>query len=281
MTNGKGKIRLQVKVLSSIFFLSLFGLLLSCQTVGRSNLTQELTMYCAAGLKPAVEQIAKAYQTEYGVKVNLQYGGSGTLLSNISIAKRGDLYLAADESYIEKAKQKGLVTETQPLVFLRPVIAVALGNPWKIEVLEDLKNVQIKLAFANPDAASIGRITKSILMKKNEWDNFSSFITVMKPTVNDLANDLKIGTIDAAIIWDAVANQYPEIDYIIPDGWAEYEQKTTVGILKFTENSQAALKFLRYLSASDKGLATFSALGYSPIDGGLWEEKTGSITHRE
>ena len=55
-----------------------------------------LLVYCAAGIKAPVEAIALAYEKEFGVKVQLQYGGSGTLLSNLRVAKTGDLFVAAD-----------------------------------------------------------------------------------------------------------------------------------------------------------------------------------------
>ncbi|MDZ4287757.1 MAG: substrate-binding domain-containing protein, partial [Prosthecobacter sp.] len=50
-----------------------------------------LVVYCGAGLKKPVEDVAKQYESEFGIKVDLQYGGSGTLLSQIRVAKRGDL----------------------------------------------------------------------------------------------------------------------------------------------------------------------------------------------
>jgi molybdate transport system substrate-binding protein len=263
-----------MKILARISHLFFFCLIFSCQGNTIYSSSQELTMYCAASMKPAVEQIAKTYQKEYGIKVNLQYGGSGTLLSNLTIVKRGDLYLAADESYMKNAVERGLVEETQPLVYLKPVIAVAVTNPHNIFGLNDLKSNKLRFAIANPDAASIGRITKKILTETGWSEELSPFIAVMKPTVNELANDIKIGSIDAAIIWDAVANQYPELEYISVLEWDRYKQQTVVGILKSSENKATSLNFLRYLSASNKGLATFSALGYNPIEGQLWKENT-------
>ena len=38
-----------------------------------------------------------------GVKVQLQYGGSGTLLSSLRVRPAGDLFIAADESYIRES----------------------------------------------------------------------------------------------------------------------------------------------------------------------------------
>lgn len=260
-----------MKGIFNICLTSIVAGLLACQGPAQ-NTQDELTMYCAAGMKPAVEKIAKAYKEEYGIHVNLQYGGSGTLLSNLQVAKQGDIYLAADESYISKARERGLLDETQPLAFLKPVLAVAANNPLNIQSIEDLKNDDIKLSIANPEAASVGKLTQKMLEESGDWESLKGYINVMKPTVNEVANDIKLGTVDAGIIWDAVAVQYPELDFIELPKWEKFAQQVTVGILKSTKNPTAALKFLRYLSAKDRGLETFAALGYKPVDGDPWEE---------
>ena len=90
----------------SLILLSL--LLVTLYSCGPQEGKKEtLVFYCAAGMKPPVSEIVKQYQKEYGVDIQVQYGGSGTLLSNIRVVKRGDLYLAADKSYIEKAREYG------------------------------------------------------------------------------------------------------------------------------------------------------------------------------
>jgi molybdate transport system substrate-binding protein len=71
-----------------------------------------LVLYCAAGVNPPVAEVVKDYQNELGVTVSVQYGGSGTLLSNLRVAQTGDLYLAADASYIQIAREQGLIAET-------------------------------------------------------------------------------------------------------------------------------------------------------------------------
>jgi molybdate transport system substrate-binding protein len=50
-------------------------------------------------VNPPVAEVVKDYQDQLGVTVSVQYGGSGTLLSNFRVAQTGDLYLAADASY--------------------------------------------------------------------------------------------------------------------------------------------------------------------------------------
>ena len=119
-----------------------------------------LLLFCAAGLKLPVEAVAREYEQAFGVQVQLQYGGSGTLLSNLRVADVGDLFLAADESYINSARALGLLAETIPLARQRPVIAVARGNPKNIRTLDDLRRTDVRVAMANPEAASIGRTVR-------------------------------------------------------------------------------------------------------------------------
>lgn len=233
---------------------------------------KSITVYCAAGIKPAIEKIAREYHSQYGIQIHLQYGGSGTLLANLMIARQGDLYLAADESYIEKAVKKGLLNEIQPLAYIQPVIAFAKGNPLKINKVADLKRHDIKLAIANPEAASIGKVTKTMLLKNGDWEEVFRNVTTTKPTVNEVANDIKIGTIDIGIIWDAVARQYESIEYIKVPEWKNHQQQVTIGVLKTSKAPEEALKFMRYLSANNKGLQVFKNQGYEPIKGDVWEE---------
>ena len=61
----------------------------------------KLTVYCAAGLKRPVEAVAAQYREEFGVEVALQYGGTGTLLSQLRVANRGDVFIAADQGAVE------------------------------------------------------------------------------------------------------------------------------------------------------------------------------------
>lgn len=247
--------------------------LILCAGCGKENARESLLFYCAAGMKPAADPIVRDYAEKYKVDVQVQYGGSGTLLSNIRIAKRGDLYLAADMSYIREAKKFGLIDEIQPVAYLKPVIAVKAGNPKNIRSLADLSRPDVSVAIANPDAASVGRLTQKMLTGLGMWDSLKDRFKVLKPTVNEVANDVKIGSVDAGIIWDATGNQYPEIQNINVPEFEEYKEQVTVAVLKSTTNSAAALRFIRYLSARDRGLLIFKELGYSVVNGDKWEEE--------
>ena len=50
---------------------------------GSESEPKELRLYCGAGIRPPVAQMAEAFEREHGVKVAVDYAGSEVLLSKI------------------------------------------------------------------------------------------------------------------------------------------------------------------------------------------------------
>ena len=239
-----------------------------------ANKGAPLLVYCAAGMRKPMTAIAKSYEDQYGVKVNLQFAGSGVLLSNVASSRSGDLFLSADLSYIEIAREKKLLTDAIPTCFLTAGLAVQKGNPLGITSLLDLRDrPDLRLVIANPEAASVGKFTKKILSKAGLWEAISARTLAMKPTVNEIANDVKLGSADVAIVWGAVARQYPELEFInVPE--FDLETKTVaIGILNSAKVPADAFRFARYASSRDKGLRHFKDTGYKVVDGDKWQPR--------
>ena len=91
---------------------------------GGGSPREALLVYCAAGLKPAVEAAAKDYEREQRVPVQLQYGGSGTLLNNLKVARRGDVFIPADGGFVDLGRSQGLLAEVLPVARMTALIAV-------------------------------------------------------------------------------------------------------------------------------------------------------------
>lgn len=261
-------------VLASLVVVVALVALLVSRERGRqqASAARELVFYCAAGVQPPVAEAARQYEKEHGVAIRLQYGGSGTLLNNLQVARRGDLYLAADDTYLELARQKGVLAESLPLATMRPVIAVPRANPKRITSIRDLMAPGVRVALGNPDAASIGRQTRLALEATGEWEALRQHVErsgVFKPTVPEVANDIVIGAVDAGIVWDATAAQYPALMAIPAPAFADSRQSISVGVLTFSEQPTDALRFARYLN-STIGNAIFRKHGYEPVDGDEW-----------
>ena len=235
----------------------------------------ELLMYCAAGMRYPLERIAKQYEEEYGVRVNLQYGGSNTLLNQLEVNKSGDLYLAGDASYVRLAEEKGLTVEAFPLAVMKPVIAVQAGNPKKIQGVADLTREDVKVALGDPNAAAVGKKTRKLLAASGHWPDLEPRVTqsgVFKPTVNEIANAVKLGSVDAGIIWDSTVVQYGQLSAIEAPELDPGAANVEVSIVKFSKTPRAAIKFARYVASRDRGLEIFRASGFTTVDGDAWDE---------
>jgi molybdate transport system substrate-binding protein len=231
----------------------------------------DLTLYCAAGIQPPVQELLAKFEKECGIQVRVQYGGSGQLLSALQLARRGDLFLTGDTSYLEDGRKKGLVQEVIPLAHLTPVILLPRGNPKGIRSLADLSRPEIRVALANPDQTAIGKALRRRLGQAGLWDPLAKRAAVFKPTVNELANDVKLGSADAAIVWDATAAQYPGLTFLRQPILDEIKDQVAVGVLSYSQQAAAALRLARYLAARDRGAEIFKKCGYQALAGDAWE----------
>jgi len=235
-----------------------------------TDATNPLLVFCAAGIKVPVEAAARDFERETGERVQLQYGGSGTLLGNLRVAEAGDVYVPADASYIEAGRGFGVLAEVVPLARQRPVILVAKGNPKGIRAIEDLGRDGVRVSFANPEAASVGRSVRALLQASGRWTALEARIAVFKPTVNDVANDVKLGAVDAGIVWDALAAQYPDLDVVRVPAFDDAAETLHAAVLKSSRRPTVALRFLRFLAARDRGAGIFAASGYEALPGDAW-----------
>ena len=229
-----------------------------------------LVVYCAAGIQTPVEAIARQYERECGVPVRLQYGGSQTLLANLAVARRGDLYLPGDDGYLRLAREKKLVAETIPLARMSATVAVRKDNLKNITSYDDIFNDNIRISQANPEATAIGQLTREALEKSGRWPGLKARTQVFKPTVNDVASDVKIGAADAGIVWDVTVAQNPDLRPVTAPALAAVKAQVAVGVLRCCEQPAAALAFARYLAARDKGGVAFARAGYAVPEGDVW-----------
>lgn len=261
------------------------------KSVGDSSGTsaEGLFVFCAAGLRTPVERIASEYEREYGASVQLQYGGSATLLGQLELSEAGDLYLAGDETYVRQAREKGLVREEIPVARMRPVVAVNKNNPKNIRGLDDLLRQDVRVAIGNPDQSAIGKLTRQLLTDAGKWEALENRVQaggVFKPTVPEVANDVKLGSVDAGIVWDSTVAEYPELQAIRSPELDRGTAHITIGAASKAKDPTAALRFARYLAARDRGLKQFAASGFEPVDGDVWEETpnltffVGSVNRR-
>jgi len=246
---------------------------------GISNETS-LQIYCAAGMRRAVDEVVANYKKEYGVKVTVDSGPSGELLSRIKQVKGslGDLYLPADSWYVDKLHEEGLAAENLSVGFFEAVMAVPKGNPKNIHSLNDLFKEDVSVGFGNPQA-SVGRTAKKVLEVKGLWKKFEDLSKVFPSkvtflgTVTEVALHVKKKTVDVGIVWKATALQNG-LEVIELEVFKKERQPIELTLLKKSKQSTAALQFARYLTARNRGVLSFEKHHFQAIeDGDVWVER--------
>ncbi len=239
---------------------------------GDAGAGPSIMLFCAASNRGVMEDIRADYVKEYGREIDIQYGGSQTLLSSLEVSGAGDLYLPADDSYLEMGREKGLIAEVLTIAKMQGGIAVASGNPKSIKTFDDLLRDGVRTVQASPDATAIGKLTRSILQKSGRWDGLDKATTAYRTTVTEAANDVLVGAADAAIVYDAVLHTYPDLEFVEIPELESAASQISIGVIQTTKQSRAALHFARYVSARDRGLKHYAKHGFRVSGGDKWSD---------
>jgi len=240
---------------------------------------EPLRVFVAASNRPVFEAIRKDYEAAYKTPIEVQYGPSQTLLSAMEVSGAADLYLPADDSFLDIAARKGLIEERLPLATMQAVAVVPRGNPKKFQTLADLEADGVKLVQADPDATAIGKQVREALQAVEKWDSLKAHTTAFKTTVNDVANDVKIGSADVGIIYDAVAATYPDLETVRIPELDSVRADVAVAVTASTKRPRQALHLARYLGAVNKGLLKYQEHGFKPVQGDVWAETPEALVY--
>ena len=234
-------------VVFSIFF---------CGTIGCANdqPEQKLILHCGAGIRPPAAEIASVFGRRHGVMVECSYGGSEVLLNTIRLSRQGDLYMPGDVHYVDQARDQGLITSQTNVCYFVPVILVQKGNPKNICSLKDLIRPGIRLGLGDPEACAIGRKSAKIFAKNNiSQQDIESNVRFRSLTVNELGDKVKLGYLDAAIVWDAVAETFAgDVEKVSIARDQNMISTVAIGVLKVSKHPELAAAFVRFV-ASEEG----------------------------
>lgn len=223
------------------------------------NQDKSLIVYCGAGLREPMEEIAKIYEEKEGVVIKYTFGGSAQLLSQMELLGSGDVYMPGARAYIDSAAKKGFIEnsvgDSNDVVYHILLIATQKGNPKNIHSLKDLTKEGVNVGIGEPEGNAVGQASKSVLTKNNLWEDMQDNIVVKSGTVNELLVYLKMEQVDAVLIWSELPS--PELFDIVNIPLEEgFVKVVPIGKLTFSEKPDEAQKFVDYVS-SDEGKEIF------------------------
>jgi molybdate transport system substrate-binding protein len=246
------------------------GLLVAIRTAGAASAKPKagkgvtLLVHAGAGLRPALDELGKLYQSRTDVKVDYNYKGSACLLPDVLMSKKGDVYIPGEVYYVTQALDRRLVQPDYRVVAtMTTVIIVQPGNPKHIKGPADLTKPGLRLGLGDPKAVAIGRAAKQGLEKANLWDKVQRNVKMTALNVAELGNAVKLKQLDAAIVWDSCAALYGSGDVLRVPLPAQYRVLSVVpaAVVASSKQVREARQYINFL-ASPEGARVFMKHGY-------------------
>jgi molybdate transport system substrate-binding protein len=225
---------------------------------------RSITVFCGSASQPAMEEAAQVFEREMGVKVFLNFSGSGTMLSQMKISQSGDMYIPGSPDYMVMAEEDGVVEpDTEVIIaYLVPAILVQAGNPKNISELADLTKPGIEVGIGNPEAVCVGLYAVEILEYNGLLEQVKPNIVTHAESCSKTATLVALKSVDAIIGWRVFAEWHDTIDVV----YLEPEQVPRLSyipgaISTYAEDRASAAAFLEFLTSA-RGQGIFKKHGY-------------------
>jgi molybdate transport system substrate-binding protein len=225
---------------------------------------KSVTAFCGSASKPALEEVAAAFEEETGIKVYLNFSGSGTMLSQMEISQSGDLYIPGSPDYMAMAEADGAIEPgtVRIVSYLVPAILVPKGNPGNIQGLSDLARPGVKVGIGNPEAVCVGLYTVEMLEYNGLLEEVRPNIVTHAESCAKTASLVALGSVDAIIGWRVFSAWHDTVDavYLEPEQIPRLSY-VPAAVSTYAQDKEGSARFIDFL-VSEKGQAIFKKHGY-------------------
>ena len=229
---------------------------------------KKVNVAAAANLRYVLEEIKTAYLKQNPkAKVNLTFGASGTLVQQIQNGASFDFFMAADNEFPLKLKEKGLTTGPMSTYAFGKLAIYSTSLDVDKLGLEALKSPSVKkIAIANPETAPYGERSVELLKSQKLYDGLKSKI-VFGENISQTAQFAFTGNVEIGFIALSLALA-PDMDkkgsyYIVPQPLYKPIEQACI-LIKTPVLNTVAAKFKKFvLSAATK--AIWEKWGYKTI----------------
>lgn len=224
----------------------------------------EILILAGSASKPVLEQAAPLIESELGLRLAIDFGGSGGMLSRLELARRGDIYLPGSHDYLERAANRGVIDPGTRVDFayLVPAILVRAGNPLGVQRLGDLARPGVRAAIAEPRTVCVGEYAVDVLRRAGLEGSLGPHLGRARSCAA-LAGLLALGNVDAILGWRVFASWYPDRLEVVPLPSQLVTRVASVpgAVTTFAAHPEAAARVLAWL-AGPRGRAIWQAHGY-------------------
>ncbi|MCX8084018.1 MAG: molybdate ABC transporter substrate-binding protein [Calditerrivibrio sp.] len=211
----------------------------------------ELSIYCAVGVKPVVDEIIEHFKKQTNTKITVSYGSSGKGFAQLEHGARYDIFISADIYYPKMMIEKGLSSNNY-IIYGRGKLALIYSDQFLKNKKPDfnlLKEAN-KVAIANPKVAPYGKSALQVLMKYGFSDIVNSRL-VYGENLSNVLSYLEKGFVDAAFLSYSIVIQNEQLksrSIIISENDHEPLEHALI-ITKYGETNQSAKEFVNFFTS--------------------------------
>jgi molybdate transport system substrate-binding protein len=226
---------------------------------------KRITAFCGSASKPAMEEAAFKFEQETGIRIDLYFGGSGTVLSQMKMARRGNLYIPGSPDYMSKAIREGVVDPESVAIIAYLVIAIDVqrGNQKNIQTLADLARPGIRVGIGNPEAVCVGLYAVEVLERNGLLKQVQQNIVTHAPSCSATASLVAMQKVDAVIGWRVFSKWNPDKIEAVLLKPQEVPRLAYIpaAISTYSQDKKGAQRFINFLISAE-GQKIFAQWGY-------------------
>ncbi|WP_206535625.1 molybdate ABC transporter substrate-binding protein [Microbacterium sp. 4R-513] len=222
------------------------------------ELTGDLTIYAAASLQAAFDELATEFEQRHP-QIDVQpivYDGSSTLATQLLEGAPADLFASADENNMAKVTDAGLAGDPEVFATNTLVIATPAGDPGDVESLADLADDGVTVVLCAPEVPC-GAASQKLLADAGVSVSPASY----EQNVTAVLTKVAAGEADAGLVYATDVKGRTDVDSIVPDGAAEVVNRYPIATLRNAANRAAAAAFQAFVLGPD-GQAVLEARGF-------------------
>lgn len=183
-------------------------------------------VFAAASLREVLQEIADDWAAGGGARPRFSFAGTQALARQIEQGAPADLFLSADERWMEWARERGLVRPDSivPLLGNRLVLVAPAGSATELRLepgvdLGRLLGATGRLAIAEVSSVPAGRYGKAALEWLGAWEAVRSRLAMTENVRAALALAAR-GEAPLAVVYESDARREPKVRLVgaFPDG---------------------------------------------------------------
>lgn len=222
------------------------------------ELTGELTVYAAASLKAAFDELSTRFEEQNpSLEVlPISYDGSSTLATQIIEGAPVDVFASADENNMQKVVDAGLASGPQLFATNTLVLVVPAGNPGGVEGLEDLVDDSLTVVLCAAEVPC-GAASATLLSNAGVTPSVDSY----EQNVTAVLTKVAAGEADAGLVYVTDAATTDDVDTVETAGGADVVNRYPIVALTAAPNAEAADAFVAFV-IGDEGQEVLAGLGF-------------------